>query len=282
MEHEITREDIPRRMVVTDLDGTLLRSNREVSDTDLNTLQTLGKDNILRVMATGRNLYSAKKVLADEFPFDYLIFSSGAGIVDWRTKRIIKKHALTAGDVRAAVKVLRKTEDDFMIHDPIPNNHYFIYYNSGKNNPDFLRRFEIYKEFAKEEDLNSCRFQAACQIIAIEPSGRKVSNFKFYSRALNSLKIIRTTSPIDGKSTWIEIFPKEVSKARASEWIGAKHDIFPKDVLAVGNDFNDLDLLNWAETGILVANAPDELKEKFPIVGSNNDDGFSEAVKRWV
>jgi Cof subfamily protein (haloacid dehalogenase superfamily) len=282
MDHEIMRKDSPRRMVVTDLDGTLLRSNREVSDTDFSTLQTLGKDNILRVIATGRNLYSAKEVLANEFPFDYLIFSSGAGIVDWRTKKIIKKHALTVGDVRAAVKVLRKTEDDFVIHDPIPNNHHFIYYCTGKNNPDFFRRFEFYKEFAKEEDLNTYRFQSACQIIVIEPSGRKVSNFKFYSQVLNSLKIIRTTSPIDGKSTWIEIFPKEVSKARASEWIGAKHDIFPKDVLAVGNDFNDLDLLNWAETGMLVANAPDELKEKFPTVGSNNEDGFSEAVQTWL
>ncbi len=282
MYHVITRKDTPRRMVVTDLDGTLLRNNRKVSGTDLKTLQTLGKDNILRIIATGRNLYSAKEVLTDEFPFDYLIFSSGAGIVDWKTKRIIKKHSLTAGDVRASVKVLRKTEDDFMIHDPIPNNHYFIYYYTGKSNPDFLRRFEIYKEFAKEEDLNTYRFQAACQIIAVEPSGREVSNFKYYSQVLNSLKIIRTTSPIDGQSTWIEIFPKDVSKARASEWIGAKHDILPKDVLAIGNDFNDLDLLTWAETGILVANAPDELKEKFPIVRSNNEDGFSEAVETWL
>jgi len=50
----------------------------------------------------------------------------------------------------------------------------------------------------------------------------------------------------------------------------------------VGNDFNDLDLLEWAQTRFVTANAPAELKKRFPAVASNNQGGVSEAIARWL
>jgi hydroxymethylpyrimidine pyrophosphatase-like HAD family hydrolase len=94
--------------------------------------------------------------------------------------------------------------------------------------------------------------------------------------------VIRTTSPIDGESTWIEIFPPSVSKARAAEWIAAREGIESSRTLAIGNDYNDLDLLDWAPAGYLVANAPDDLKTRFPTVGSHEENGFTEAIGRWL
>jgi hydroxymethylpyrimidine pyrophosphatase-like HAD family hydrolase len=52
--------------------------------------------------------------------------------------------------------------------------------------------------------------------------------------------------------------------------------------LSVGNDFNDLDLLAWAQTRFVVANAPPELTQRFPVVSSNNDDGVAEAIALWL
>ena len=53
-------------------------------------------------------------------------------------------------------------------------------------------------------------------------------------------------------------------------------------MLAVGNDYNDLDLLSWAHTGFLVDNAPEELKIQYENVSSNNDNGFTKAVDKWM
>ena len=50
-------------MVITDLDGTLFNDNKEVSLTDMKSLYWLGENNILRVIATGRNFYSFSKVI---------------------------------------------------------------------------------------------------------------------------------------------------------------------------------------------------------------------------
>jgi hydroxymethylpyrimidine pyrophosphatase-like HAD family hydrolase len=93
--------------------------------------------------------------------------------------------------------------------------------------------------------------------------------------------VIRTTSPLDGASRWIEIFPLSVSKARGAEWVVRRHGIRDQDVLAVGNDYNDLDLLDWAAASYLVKNAPQPLHDLFPTVPSNDASGFSEAVSRW-
>ena len=74
-----------RGIFVSDLDGTLLRNGR-ISDGDLRAFRGLRDQGIMRVIATGRSLYSARACLADDFPADYLILSTGNQIVNWPTQ----------------------------------------------------------------------------------------------------------------------------------------------------------------------------------------------------
>ncbi len=53
------------------------------------------------------------------------------------------------------------------------------------------------------------------------------------------------------------------------------------DTMAIGNDYNDLDLLDWAAQSFVVDNAPVDLKCRFQQVGSNNNGGVAEAVNHW-
>ncbi|MFO7459557.1 MAG: HAD hydrolase family protein, partial [Desulfatiglandales bacterium] len=93
---------------------------------------------------------------------------------------------------------------------------------------------------------------------------------------------IQTTSPLDGRSMWIEVFPAQVSKSLTTAWLAAKLTI-PRDrTVSVGNDYNDLDLLEWTPDRFVVANAPRDLSARFPTVASNNDGGVAEAVDRWL
>jgi len=282
------------RMVVTDLDGTLLHRDQKVSSIDLATLVSLPEGGVLRVIATGRSLYSARKVLPESFPVDYVVFSSGAGIMDWRSGVLVKKEDMAQDKASEAVEKLKSRRFDFMVHRPVPQNHYFVYFETGRENPDFQRRLAIYREFSSRLEYSAPYREEACQIVVVEPPGDGPAPADpakppgaarlrdALAQELPSLRVIRTTSPIDGESTWIEIFPPSVSKARAAEWIAAREGIEPSRILALGNDYNDLDLLDWAPTGYLVANAPDDLKTRFPTVGSHEENGFTEAIGRWL
>lgn len=267
-----------RTMAVTDLDGTLLHRSAGMSGRDMATLRELGTRGTVRVIATGRSLYSALRVLRRGLPIDYLVFSSGSGIVDWNTGEIIRTHTMSAEQTAAAARLLRELDIDFMIHRPIPDNHFFTYYGDGRKNPDFYRRIAHYEEFA-EPGAGEAFSVSSCQIVAVEPGGAR-SLYPRIMKALHGLTVIRTTSPMDGVSTWIEIFPPDVSKAQAAEWLRRMCGVEKPDVLAVGNDYNDLDLLGWAHTSFVVDEAPADLKMQYRSVRTA-DSGFSEAVELW-
>jgi HAD superfamily hydrolase (TIGR01484 family) len=270
------------RMVITDLDGTFLHTGGAISAANLETLEDLGRRRILRVIATGRSLYSVYHVLPPTFPIDYLIFSSGAGILDWSTQNLLVAHHLSGAEIAVALDLLFHEEIDFMMHQPIPDNHYFWYYATGRENPDFARRCQHYQLFATPFDPGSANVQQACQFVAIDPNPGAQSKYDLLRQRLNTLKVIRSTSPLDGVSTWIEIFPTAVSKALASAWLAQQHHVQRARVLALGNDYNDLDLLQWAGSSFVVANAPADLQQQYRSVRSNNEDGFTEAVKIWM
>ena len=269
-------------MVVTDLDGTFLSSDRSTSSTNFATLQELERHKIIRVIATGRSLYSARKVIPRQFPIDYLVFSSGAGIIDWHTQHILVTHHLSGEEIHLVSQRLLQHELDFMIHRPIPENHHFWYHTTGKENPDFVRRCELYQAFASPLDDSVLPLEKACQFLIIDSEEDSLAKYHTLQNQLRPLKVIRTTSPLDGSSFWIEVFPKSVSKALASEWLARQHQIQHINIFALGNDYNDLDLLQWAGESFVVANAPKELQETYHPVASNDHDGFSEAVNVWI
>ncbi|MBS3808111.1 MAG: HAD family phosphatase [Bacteroidales bacterium] len=265
-------------MVVTDLDGTLLDDDQQAHQEDLNTLRKLGDQNILRVVATGRNLYSALNKLDGDFPIDYLIFSSGAGILEWKSQRLIHSEYLPGDQVEAIAGKLIDYDIDFMIHEVIPENHKFVYHRSQQHNPDFERRYRLYKKFAVPLDPASENYQHACQILAIP--GERTELHEQLIREIPEAKVIRTTSPLDGISMWIEIFPAGVSKGHGVEWLCQYTHTDPAKTLGIGNDYNDLDLLKFTHNSLVVENAPDDLKNLYPSCNSNQNCGFTDAVKK--
>ena len=83
------------KMVITDLDGTLLQSDHSISQKDCETLYRLGEMGICRVAATGRNLCKVRQVLDNDSPFDFVVVSSGAGIVNWKSQQLIPSLSIT-------------------------------------------------------------------------------------------------------------------------------------------------------------------------------------------
>lgn len=262
------------KILFTDFDGTIAQHNK-VNKHDFQTLQKLGNLNIIRVLATGRSIFSLMKCVKPDFPIDYLIFSSGAGIMDWKSKKIILKHNL---DYQYAYEVSThfiQNNIDFMIHDTIPNNHIFSYFNSGRNNPDFIRRLNIYKDYSKPIS-SKIEEKDYSQIIAV------FDDFS-HSEKLNNLnenvKMIRATSPLDNKSLWLEIFNKKASKGNSALWLCRYLGVSIEDSIGIGNDYNDTDLLDLTSKSFILENSPKELHSKYMVGKKVSENGFSEILK---
>ncbi|HSV93989.1 MAG TPA: HAD family hydrolase, partial [Desulfobacterales bacterium] len=245
----------PSGLFVTDLDGTLLRSDRTFAAADLAALRRLGECGVVRVLATGRSLFSFEKVRTSELPLDYLVFSTGAGLAELPSGRIVRAQSLAPAEVRRACEVLRALALDFMVQRPIPETHAFAFHASGRPNPDFDRRIALYERFAFPLDGDAAGFGPATQLVAIVPPEGSPETLPEVRRLLPELTVIRSTSPLDHRSTWIEIFPATVSKSRTTGWLADRLGIPRARTVAVGNDYNDLDLLDWAAERFVTANA---------------------------
>lgn len=270
------------RMFVTDLDGTLLRSDGTFSQTDIESLHALGNKGIVRVIATGRSLYSFNRAIAIDLPVDYLIFSTGVGVMDYQHKSIVRSIHIEPHNRDHAVRTLVDMDLDFMVHDPVPDNHHFTYHASGKDNPDFFRRIDRYRDFARPMTERDSISRNPSQLLAVVEGDSSSAVLGSLARALPDLAVIRSTSPLDGVSTWIEIFHEQVSKSRAAAWLANGLEIRTESVVAIGNDYNDVDLLEWAGTGVVVENAPEDLKSRYRVMASNNRCGVSEAIEKMM
>ena len=269
-------------LFITDLDGTLFRSDRTAAEKDLKTLEELGRNGIVRAVATGRSLYSFNKAVGTTLPVDYVIFSTGAGIIRYPDGLLLRDIHLDAETVEKTIKILKAASLDFMVQRPISENHQFAYWGPVSNNPDFTRRITLYKKFCWSLDGTSGGFGRATQLLAILPPSCGNAVLESLREELPDLNIVRATSPLDGESTWIEIFPREVSKSLAAQWLASYLGIGKENTFSIGNDYNDLDLLEWTGRSFVVENAPKDIKARFPSVSSNNHCGVTEAVGKWM
>jgi len=126
------------------------------------------------------------------------------------------------------------------------------------------------------------QFFKASQLLSIVTNHTHEHIYDEICENLPGFTVIRTTSPLDHTSLWIEVFPENVSKGKTSMWLASQCNIGNNKVLAIGNDYNDLDLLVWAKTAYIVSNGPEDLRTMFPSVASHNECGVSEAVKKWL
>jgi Cof subfamily protein (haloacid dehalogenase superfamily) len=273
-----------KKLFITDFDGTLLTDEKTIAKQDLDTLSRLRNDNIVTAIATGRSLYSLEQALkqiglgGDRLPVDYFIFSTGAGILAVAQGSIIRSLCVTAGDIRKITTCFDARKLDYMVHRAIPHTRYFMYKSHGKKNLDFQARILLAPRFSKPLNNGQAMYDSATQVLAIIPGKASAKLISAIRADLFNCSVIHATSPLDHSSSWIEVFNKQVSKSQAASWLASTLNIQQSDVISVGNDYNDRDLLEWSGKGFWVANTAPDLKLFFKTVSSNNHCGVSQAA----
>ncbi len=274
-----------RHLFITDLDGTLLTDDRTVSHRDLETLHRLRDKGNVVAAATGRSLYSFERALAHmeadtgTFPLDYLIFSTGAGVLRFTGNEIIRHLAISRSDVMRITACFDRQCLDYMVHDDIPDTHHFMFRSHGRDNPDFFQRITLYQPFAVPMTPDTPVFESATQVLAVMPPAVSLTRVARLRSELSDYSVVHATSPLDHQSAWIEVFHPGASKSIAAAWLAEYLKISRPRVVAVGNDYNDQDLLAWAGQAFWVANSAPELKTGTRLTESNNKNGVTRAAR---
>jgi Cof subfamily protein (haloacid dehalogenase superfamily) len=269
------------KLVATDLDGTFLRNDRSIGAENLKALHLLGQKKIVRVVATGRNLRKVMEVIPAEVPFDYIVYSSGAGIYNWPEKKHIYHKNISRETSNLLTGYFREKDYNFYAFDEAPENHRLWYHRGKQECEEFNLYFSFHNSFSEQLPINREIKNGLCQFMLIIPEDEmKFASLKFEIEAQSAeIRVIRSSSPVTKGYIWVEVFHRDVSKGHGVSHLCNILGLQQDETFGIGNDYNDLDLLLFTAHSYLTENAPPEIKGIFSIVPSNENDAFAHAVQ---
>lgn len=251
-----------RKMIVVDLDGTLLNISEGCSNRTKKYLKKLKDLGYIIVIATGRVLGSAMGVTDGADFANYIIANAGALIYDMDNKRIVMKNDISKIDMKMICDSYNDEIDYINVCD-------LFYHNRCIGNSNIKSKYE-----KKIKDLD--KFITDCDdilhiTVKLKDNDLIDKYYKIFSR--DSLEIIVMQDSFTDRK-WLEIFNKGVSKYNAIKVIMDREEISNSDVVAFGDGLNDIDMIKKCGIGVAMGNALDEVKDVSNYVTiSHNDDG---------
>lgn len=261
-----------KKMIVVDLDGTLLHINQECSYKTKKYLKKLKDLGYIIVIATGRVLRSAVTITDGAEFANYVIASSGAVIYDMDKSRVVVKKQISK-DIVKEICDNCSVEDIKEIN--ICDLYYHYNYLCNENNV-----------FSFEKKINNInRFLYECDdivnvTIRVNDNSLVDKYYNMFNR--NELELLVMQDSF-GKEKCLELFDKGVSKYNSIKKIMDIEDIDNKDVIAFGDGLNDVDMVKLSGIGVAMGNALDNVKEVSDYVTiSHNDDGVIYFLKEYL
>lgn len=263
-----------KNLYVSDLDGTLLRSNEITSEYTNSVINDLTKKGMIFSYATARSLITAKKVTRGMCAKIPLIVYNGAFIIDNITEEILAANYFD----KTVINVL----DDLFEHEIYPIVYAYI---------DETEKFSFVPEKCTKgmtSFLDSRKGDIRTNIVST-PEALKKGDI-FYITCIDEPQKLRPLyekykdiyhcvyqKDIYTNEQWLEIMPKAASKSNAI--IQLKKLLGCDRLIVFGDGKNDIDMFEVADECYAVKNAHEELKRKATaIIESNDEDG----VAKWL
>jgi Cof subfamily protein (haloacid dehalogenase superfamily) len=262
------------RLLVLDLDGTILDKSNHVRDCVADAVRSAQHCGVAVAVATGRlfrNSLHAYDAIGSTLP---LICYEGALIREPRTGFV---HRHWPVDPRVAAQVLDQTEllglsVHFHIQDEI-----FVSNLNGAS----ARYFEASPvEPTVVNDLRQLLSQAITKVMVMSEEGELVT--RLASELKNSHS--RTEVSQYGSITMLEAFHPAVNKRLAVSYLAEEIlKLRPENVMAIGDGFADIEMLQYAGTGVAMGHAPESVKAIADWVTTTiEEDGVVRAIEKWI
>ncbi len=255
------------KLVALDVDGTIVDGQNVISPATADAVQRVVEAGIPVVIATGRAVPGAFEICDRlDLPDGLAVCSNGAVLIGYRPVEVI--HAVTFDASEAVQRVLVEVPDAFVAVEEVG-----VGYRVNRPFPTGEIAGTI-----TVEDTDSLISEPVTRVIIRAPAH---DPHEFHA-LVEGLGLTETNYYI-GYTAWLDIAPLGVSKASGLDWVVDRLGVDPADVLAVGDGFNDLEMLQWAGRGVAMGHGPDQLKDVADAVtGTVFEDGLAMELARHI
>ena len=280
------------KLIASDLDGTIIDRSNSICKNNLNAIEVINEKQIPFAICSGKT-YPIIKNMCTKFNATYGIFGNGSQIVNLKTGEEIYKRLLTMEDLETCYNIAKKH-----------NMHVHVYTNNDIITEELmymdLRNFKLketkYYESSLEFKVVNNVFDFVkennCEILKLVISHTdNLSPVEKEIKASTDLSVRKISKHGDYRDNvinkdyeYLDITPKDIDKKQAIEFLRSYLNVENDEVMAIGDNLNDLEMVKSFGVGVAVANAYDEIKQvaKYTTINNVENGGFAEAVFKYI
>lgn len=263
------------KLVAIDLDGTLLRDNKTISKRNKKVLAEAKQRGVKIVICTGRPLSAIEHILWDLHLFDnedYSITFNGGLVQRNQSGEILGKISFSFAEVNRLVEIVQNhnlpidiLSDDTVLQLSSEEKSWY-----EQANP-YLTFLKVTTEELKEYSI----FNKAVSAFIPERIDCELNNLK--------KELGLDFELVKSRDMLLEFLPKGVSKAYGLKILTKKLKLTFAEVMAIGDEENDLSMIKVAGLGVAMANAVQKIKNLADVVtASNVEDGVAQVIEEYV
>ena len=277
-----------KKLLALDIDGTLTNTQKDITPATLEKIIEAQEKGHIVAIASGRPLPGIRKI-ADTIELDrfggYVLAFNGGRIVDYSTGEVVYQAVLDNDVVRDIYDYCLKAGCGMVTYDGdrvITGTVFFVIviyglqlfidgymtFEASINHMEIMRidNFREYIDFP----LNKC-------LLTADPDKAEKIEQELAEKFGDQLNIFRS------EPYFVEIMPPNVHKATSLEKLLEVLDMDRKDLVACGDGYNDLTMIEYAGVGVAMANAQDIVKEHADYITlSNDEDGLVPVVDKFI
>lgn len=275
---DINVKDKERELIMTyklmavDIDGTLLNNSSELTENTKNAIRQGVEKGLIFTIASGRPIQGIEglnKTLDLDVPF---ITYNGAMVVLGKSRKVLYEQKLSQKDARDIIELGEKYQVTITVW---KNNRLYV----AKLN----ERVNEYKMISGVEPIVTDNMEKL-----IEDGVTKVLWYDEVEKIEQCQQEIGThlSGNVNfhaSRPYFLEFVDKKASKAIAMEKLGEYYGIKKQEMIAVGDGYNDISMIEYAGLGVAMANAPEGVKEKADYITlSNEEDGVAHVIYEFI
>jgi len=249
------------KMVVLDLDDTLLNKEHRISHQTIDTLELLKSRGVEIVVATGRMYCSALPYIKQLGLIGSMITYNGAYIKDVEKNEVIFHQPI---ELNIAKEILLEAE----AADLYTN----IYIDDKLYVKELGPESDLYEKISRVDaipvgKLSEFISEVPTKLLIVEEDLDKNQHYRnlFKEKYRDSVEVT------ESKAFFIEFMAKDVSKGKAIKIVADNLNVNLKEIIAIGDSWNDIEMIKTAGLGIAMGNAPDGVKKHADMIADTHD-----------
>lgn len=286
------------KLIAADLDGTLLNSYGEVTENTKQVINTIQKQGIEFVIASGRPMDSIKTIAKTINSNHYFIAGNGAIIYNVQKQKTIYENCISKSKVLEISKICQENNITYNIYteqtviaEALKYNVLYYYKENlkkGANEKTNITLVDNLYQYIKETEELKCIKITVCDssksvFNSIIKKLKNIQNIDVMDVSHMSRKMIRQGT----EEVPIEYFYTEISATNVDKWEALKHlaqtmQVKQEEIIAIGDNINDKKMIQNAGFGICMGQSAQDIKEVADYVTEdNNNEGVAKALLKF-